>query len=287
MASDKSNSSQNFVLNQKSALPVVLSIAGSDSGGCAGIQADLKTFSALGAFGTSAITAITCQNTRGVSAVQGVDPAIVGGQIQSVLEDFPVQAAKTGMLFSLEIIRVVRQIREEQAPDLPLIVDPVMVASSGEPLLQKEAQDELIAFLSCATYITPNIPEAEIILGHPIETISDMEAATQELHEYSGAIVLLKGGHRRTEHPSEPNACLDIYCDGSRQEMLSYPRLDTKSTHGTGCTLSAAIVAYLSKQATYYEATMAARAYLQEAIKHAAPLGAGLGPVHHLSHLWD
>ena len=266
-----------------SSLPVLLSIAGSDSGGGAGIQADLKTFQAFGAFGTTALTAVTCQNTQGVSAVQGLDPKIVSGQIKKVLEDFPVSAAKTGMLFSAEIIAAVRKTLTEDAPQLKLVLDPVMVASSGDRLLvEKEAEKELTAFLSYASLITPNLPEAELILGHPIVSIEDMKAAAQELYEKCQAIVLLKGGHRKSSE--EPQIAVDIYYEGKRsfQEVLSYPRLQSRNTHGTGCTLSAAITAGLGKGQTYHQAVLAARAYLQKAIENAPPLGSGIGPVNHL-----
>ena len=263
-------------------LPVLLSIAGSDSGGGAGIQADLKTFQAFGGFGTTAVTAVTCQNTQGVSAVQGIDPKIVGEQIKKVLEDFPVSAAKTGMLFSAEIIRAVREVLAQEAPQLKLLVDPVMVASSGDRLLEKNAEKELLAFLSCASLITPNLPEAEIILGHSIVSIEDMKKGARELYEKSKAIVLLKGGHRKGSE--EPQIAVDIYYDGEHdfQEVLTYPRLKSKNTHGTGCTLSAAITACLGKGKSYHQAVLSARAYLQKAIENAPALGSGIGPVNHL-----
>lgn len=263
-------------------LPVLLSIAGSDSGGGAGIQADLKTFQAFGGFGTTALTAVTCQNTQGVSAVQPIAPEIVSGQIKKVLEDFPVNAAKTGMLFSAEIIRAVRAALRQEAPQVKLVVDPVMVASSGDRLLEKDAEKELISFLSCASLITPNLPEAEIILGRPLVSIEDMKRGARELYEKSGAIVLVKGGHRKNSE--NPQVVVDIYYDGTNdfQETLSYPRLRSKNTHGTGCTLSAAVTACLGRSDAYRDAVLSARSYLQKAIENAPALGSGIGPVNHL-----
>ena len=263
-------------------LPLALSIAGSDSGGGAGIQADLKTFQAFGCFGTTAVTAITCQNTQGVSGAQGVNPEIVSGQIKKVLEDFPVSAAKTGMLFSAEIITAVSKTLRENAQELKLIVDPVMIASSGDRLLKKEAEEELLSFLPQAELITPNLPEAEIILGHPLLSIEEMKEGAKELYEKYGAIVLLKGGHRKGKE--EPEIAVDIYYDGKEnfQDILTYPRLGSKNTHGTGCTLSAGIVAGLAQGRTYHQAVLEARAYLQKAIESAPALGSGIGPVNHL-----
>ena len=163
-------------------LPVVLSIAGSDSGGGAGIQADLKTLQAFGCFGTTAITVVTCQNTQGVTGMQAIDVDIVRGQVQSILADLNVKAVKTGMLFSTAIIRAVCRIRKEQALYLPWVVDPVMVASSGDRLLKKEAEQELITFLAYASLITPNLKEAEVILERRIMSFADMRQAVVELY---------------------------------------------------------------------------------------------------------
>ena len=263
-------------------LPVLLSIAGSDSGGGAGIQADLKTFQSFGCFGTTAITAVTCQNTKGVSAVQGLETEILSGQMKSIWEDFPVCAAKTGMLFSAPMIAAVRKFLREEAPQLKLVVDPVMVASSGDRLLEKEAEEELLAFLPQASLITPNLPEAEIILGHSIVSIEDMKKAAKELYEKCGALVLLKGGHRKGNEQAQ--IAVDVYYDGKKnfQDLLSYPRIKSKNTHGTGCTLSAAITAGLGLGQNTHQAVLSARAYLQKAIENAPALGSGIGPVNHL-----
>ena len=274
-----------FYPSAMNTLPVLLTIAGSDSGGGAGIQADLKTFQAFQAFGTTAITAITCQNTQGVGSIQPVKPDIVREQLERVLDDLPVQAAKTGMLFSEEIIRTVRAVREDRAEKLPFfVVDPVMAASGGECLLEPRAKQEMIAFLSCASIITPNLTEAEIILKRKIITIADMKEAAEELYTISKTIVLLKGGHRADLEL--PNVVIDVYYDGKNNDkrIMSYPRLSTKNTHGTGCTLSAAITACLAKGKGYWQAVMQAREYLQKALEYAPELGSGIGP---LNHIWQ
>lgn len=263
-------------------LPVALSIAGSDSGGGAGIQADLKTFQAFGCFGTTAITAVTCQNTRGVSAVQGLHPGIVAGQIRDVLSDLPVRAAKTGMLFSAEIISAVADAWKESSRGIPLVIDPVMVAASGARLLEKDAEERLSLFLSQATLITPNLPEAAALLGRNIQTLNEMREAARELHNRTRAAVLLKGGHRDADNERRGEA-VDVYFDGETEELLARERIVTENTHGTGCTLSAAIVAGLARGEDLLPAIRHARDFLQGAIRHAPALGSGAGP---LNHMW-
>ncbi|MBU42385.1 MAG: bifunctional hydroxymethylpyrimidine kinase/phosphomethylpyrimidine kinase [Spirochaetaceae bacterium] len=264
-------------------LPVVLTIAGSDSGGGAGIQADLKTFQALGCFGTTAITAITCQNTTGVSAVQAIDPDIVAGQIRDVLTDLPVQAAKTGMLFSRDIMDAVRNTWKKYAEKQALIVDPVMVASSGDRLLEPDAEDALIEFLNEATLITPNLPEAEVILNKNIDNLDAMKKAAKELNEQTGAAVLLKGGHRLSES-QKAEKVTDVLFYEDKLELMEFPLYPEKNTHGTGCTLSAAIAAGMAKGLTLLDAVREARKFIDGAIKNAAGIGAGTGP---LNHLWN
>ncbi len=261
-------------------LPVVLTIAGSDSGGGAGIQADLKTFQAFNCYGTSVITAITAQNTREVTAIQGVLPSVVDAQLVAVLEDFPVAAAKTGMLFSVEIIRAVRSRWRRAGAGRPLVVDPVMVASTGARLLETAAEQELIEFLREATIITPNLPEAEVILGERIASRAAMEAAARQLHTQTGAIVYLKGGHRLDE--TGPTV-LDLFFDGTQLVGVTGPRFDARNTHGTGCTLSAGIAAGLARGLDALAAVRAAREFLVGAMEHAPGLGSGIGP---LNHLW-
>ena len=281
-------------------LPVAISIAGSDSGGGAGIQADLKTFHAHGCFGTTAITAITCQNTEGVSAVQSIKPDIIAGQIKSVLSDFPVQAAKTGMLFSAEIIEAVQFSLKNI--EFPLIIDPVMVATSGDRLLEKSAEEALIRFLKMATLITPNLPEAEVILDRKIKSIDEMKHALPELFEKTRANILLKGGHLqkerdyqkaetllngkeplKDEHPSESEVT-DFYFDGEKVHTFTSPRLESRNTHGTGCTLSAAIAARMAQNDSPLEAIKKSRDYLHGAIENAPDLGQG--PAGPLNHMW-
>ncbi|MCB1307139.1 MAG: bifunctional hydroxymethylpyrimidine kinase/phosphomethylpyrimidine kinase [Leptospiraceae bacterium] len=271
-------------------IPVVLTIAGSDSGGGAGIQADLKTFQAFACFGTTAITAITCQNTTGVSGVQAVDPEIVAGQLHDVLIDFPIAAAKTGMLFSAPIIRAIQHTLKQDAAlsrdtkhisdKLRLVVDPVMVASSGDRLLQRDAEEALIAFMrECAALITPNLPEAEVILN---KSISDVDEAALELFSLTGACVLIKGGHRLAERTSA-NESIDVFYDGRDIHHISRPVLSGRNTHGTGCTLSAAIAAELARGTEMHAAIESARDYLHGAMQHAPGLGKGIGP---LNHMW-
>lgn len=266
-------------------LPVVLTIAGSDSGGGAGIQADLKTFHAFGCFGTTAITAVTCQNTTGVSAVQAIDPDIVAGQIRDVLVDLPVKAAKTGMLFSRDIMDAVRNTWKKYATNQPLIVDPVMIASSGDRLLEPDAEDALIEFLKEATLITPNLPEAEVILNESINSLDEMKNAARKLQEHTGASVLLKGGHRLSQPiPGDGSTVRDVFCSGDELEVLEFPMHPEKNTHGTGCTLSAAIAAGMAHDLSLLDSVRKAREFIDGAMKHAPGLGSGTGP---LNHLWQ
>lgn len=260
-------------------LPVALTIAGSDSGGGAGIQADLKTFQAFGCFGTSAVTAVTAQNTLGVRAVQGIDPQVVRAQIEAVVQDFPVGAAKTGMLFSASIIAEVRRALEAMPARIPLVVDPVMVASSGDRLLEKNAESALADFLSIAALITPNIPEAELLLSRSIRSIAEMEAAARELFEKTGAAALVKGGHR-ADHNS---VVTDVLFDQSGATLLEAPLVDARHTHGTGCTLSAGIAAGLARGFDLKRAVVDAKEFLKGALAAAPGFGKGTGP---LNHMW-
>ena len=282
--------------------PVVLTIAGSDSGGGAGIQADLKTFQALGCYGTAALTAVTAQNSRGVQAAEPITPDMVRAQLRSVLDDFPVRAAKTGMLFSREIIRAVRETIESYKSgenksgakvdskigskiDFPLVIDPVSVATSGDRLLQEDALAELKAFLGAATLITPNLPEAEALLERKIQGYGEMEEAAIELAGRCRAAVLLKGGHLIEPDGFDPEALevADAYCAGPDApcEILKAPRIQTKNTHGTGCTLSAAITAGLGRGQGLREAVLEAKAYLVEGLRNSYAPGGGRGSVNH------
>jgi phosphomethylpyrimidine kinase len=258
-----------------------LSIAGSDPSGGAGIQADLKTFSALGVFGTTAVTAVVDENTVGVTGVHPVPVEFVSGQIHSVLSDVGADAIKIGMLHSSELIRAVKDAISEY-PISNIVLDPVMVATSGDKLLQDEAIDtlksELIPFVRL---ITPNIPEAEILSGQKIAGQADLPDLAKSLSEQFGGkvSVLLKAGHL------EDDELVDVFYNAEEGAFLklSQKRIQTKNTHGTGCTLSSAVAAFLAKGFGMDEAITQAQAYLHQAIVAGAdfPIGKGRGPVHH------
>jgi hydroxymethylpyrimidine/phosphomethylpyrimidine kinase len=256
---------------------IALTIAGSDSGGGAGIQADLKTFAALGVYGASAVTAITAQNTRGVTAVQEVSPEMVGAQIDAVLDDLEVGAIKIGMLFSAPIVRAVA---DRLTGDLPVVLDPVMVAKSGDALLQPEAVAALIeTLLPRATLLTPNLPEAaRLLAAAPARGVDEMARQGEALIARGAGAVLMKGGH------GHGPACTDVLvAPGAGRVLLSAERVATRNTHGTGCTLSAAIAAGLAKGQGLEAAVRGAHGYLNAAIRAADRLsvGHGHGPVHH------
>lgn len=255
---------------------VALTIAGSDSGGGAGIQADLKTFQEMDVFGTSALTAVTAQNTLGVHGVYPIEADGVIAQVRAVLDDFQVGAIKTGMLFSADIIKAVAD--TIRFYDAALIIDPVMIAKGGASLLQDEAvqalKDELIPL---AAVITPNIPEAEVLTGIKINTDTDVWKAAEKLLELGAQAVVMKGGHRHNETFAED---LFLSADGERF-ILRSERIDTKDTHGTGCTFSAAITAGMASGKTAGEAVVDAKHFIQAAIQDGLALGAGHGPTNH------
>lgn len=257
---------------------IALTIAGSDSSGGAGIQADLKTFSALGVYGASAITALTAQNTQGVDAVLVVPPDFVARQIRVVARDLDIRAIKIGMLATSEIIEAVAE-QLEALPDVPVVLDPVMVAASGDVLLDEDAIETLRSILlPRATLITPNLPEAAKLLGKA-EAKDEREMAAQAaaLRRLGAKAVLIKGGH------AEGSCAVDILLDVEGELRLAVPRTETKNTHGTGCTLSSAIAAELAKGASLREAATKAKAYVTAALAAADDLkiGKGSGPVHH------
>jgi hydroxymethylpyrimidine/phosphomethylpyrimidine kinase len=259
-----------------------LTIAGSDSGGGAGIQADLKTFSALGCYGLSVITALTAQNTREVRGIHGVPPAFVAQQIDAVLDDVGADAVKIGMLASAEIITAVSE-RLRAYGAGPIVLDPVMVAKSGDRLLAEDAIERLRRELvPLADVLTPNAPEAEVLSGRTIETAEGALAASVELLELGPRVVLLKGGHMGGDKSS------DLLASRGGRVWLEAPRVDTPNTHGTGCTLSSAIAAHLARGRAPDEAIRAAKTYLAEAIRRGAGyrLGEGHGPVHHFHAFW-
>lgn len=254
--------------------PKALTIAGSDSGGGAGIQADLKTFSALGVYGTSVITSITAQNTVRVTGIQNIDPSIIEKQIDAVLNDIGANAVKTGMLSTAEIIDVVSK-SMFRFKIKKLIIDPVMIAKSGDRLLQDNAVHTLTHRLIPLAYmVTPNIPEAEVLTGKKINTPDDMEKACRTIMEMGCKSVIVKGGHL-------PKDALDVFFDGKKMYHLKGKRRRTKNTHGTGCTFSAAIAANLAKGLTALDAVILSKKYITEAIEHAFSIGKGHGPVHH------
>ena len=252
-------------------LPVVLTIAGSDSGGGAGIQADLKTFAALGVHGTSAITAITAQNTTGVTDILELPVELVRKQIAAVVEDMGVQAAKTGMLASAAIVSVVVEAVREYGLSL-LVVDPVMIAKGGAKLLRDEAIDALRKqLLPLAAVVTPNLPEAEVLLGRPIRTLDERKQAARELVAMGARVAVVKGGHAQD--------ATDVYCDGSQMIELRAERIDTVNTHGSGCVFSAAIAAWLARGADPLQAASEAKVFITQAIANSLEIGHGQGPV--------
>ncbi|MDF1857211.1 bifunctional hydroxymethylpyrimidine kinase/phosphomethylpyrimidine kinase [Pseudooceanicola sp.] len=260
-----------------------LTIAGSDSGGGAGIQADLKTLSALGVYGTSAITVITVQNTRGVFAVEAISPAVVTAQIRAVLDDIPPQAIKIGMLFSPEIVAAVADAIADYSG--PVVLDPVMVAKSGDALLAVEAEAALIErLLPRADVLTPNLPEAARLLrrSDPARDAAEAEAQGRSLLALGARAVVIKGGH--AAGPS----CIDRLITASGTVAFEQPRISTRNTHGTGCSLSSAIAAELAKGAPLEAAVRRAQVWLHGAIRAADDLGigSGHGPVHHFHGYW-
>jgi hydroxymethylpyrimidine/phosphomethylpyrimidine kinase len=266
-----------------------LTIAGSDSGGGAGIQADLKTFAALGVYGCSVITAVTAQNTCDVIGIEALSTQIVRKQLEAVLSDIRPQAVKTGMLVNRAIIRTVARTLQ-RFPRAPLVVDPVMVAKSGDTLLAAAAIDVLRELLiPLAEVVTPNIPEAETLTDKTLRTEEDFIWAAKKILEMGPKAVLLKGGHRpqlRTAKASSSPEIVDILCERGSIQTLTAPWVGTPHTHGTGCTLASAIAAGLAKGMQLRPAIVAARQYLTEALQTAFPVGQGKGPVHHFHPLW-
>jgi len=256
-------------------VPVALTIAGSDSGAGAGIQADLKTFAALGVYGVTVVTAITAQNTVGVIAVQDVDQDMIAAQLDAVADDFVVAALKTGMLSSAGTIEtVVAGIRRHGLR--PLVVDPVMVAKSGDRLLREDAVEALRRrLLPLAAVVTPNIPEAEVLAGRSIHSREDRLSAARAIMELGAHAVVIKGGH------SDDDPIVDLLVDGGGVHEFRAPRIATTSTHGTGCTFSAAIAAALARGQDLTAAVGEARAYLSRALAAAPGLGHGHGPLGH------
>ncbi len=257
----------------------VLTIAGSDSCGGAGIQADLKAMSALGVYGMSVITAITAQNTQGVFGVQEIDEKLIAKQIEVIFSDIQVDALKIGMLSSSAIIKTVSESLQKLKP-LHVVIDPVMVSKSNFKLLKDEAIDELKKFISLGELITPNIPEAEILGGTTIKNEDDMIFTCKKIQSFGVKNVLIKGGHRKDN-------CTDILLleDGQVLRFLG-TRIDTKNTHGTGCTLSSAIASHLALGFNVEQSVRKSKEYITEAIKNSFAIGQGVGPVGHFIDLY-
>ncbi len=254
----------------------VLIVAGSDSGGGAGIQADIKTVTALGGYAATAITALTAQNTRGVFSVVGIDPSFIAQQMRLVLEDIGADAIKTGMLHSAEVVVAVCEVLETMARGIPLVVDPVMVAKSGTALLNDNARAAVLqGLMPLAAVLTPNIPEAEALTGITIRDPEGMVRAGEALRRCGAKAVLVKGGHQ------EGDMIADVLVSQDGVEIFRNPRIQSRHTHGTGCTLASAIATGLAQKRPLREAVRRAGAYVQEAIRTAPGLGGGHGPLNH------
>ena len=248
--------------------PIALTIAGSDSGGGAGLQADLQTFAALGVHGTCAITCLTAQNPRGVRAIQAATPKLVTEQVAAVFAELRPAAVKTGMLYSRPIIRAVARFFAE-GPRPPLVMDPVMVATSGAHLLKPDAMRALTGeLLPLATLVTPNVDEAEILVGSPIRTVEQLRRAARFIYEQFGAAALVKGGHLRGLAEA-----VDVFYDGRNEWLLEAPRVRGVSTHGTGCTYSAAVAAALARGETLLDAVATAKRFITGAIANSRAIG--------------
>ncbi len=257
-------------------IPTALTIAGSDSGGGAGIQADLKTFEAHGVFGMSVVTAVTAQNTRAVTAVHDVPVDVVVAQIEAVADDLPIGAVKTGMLSSPEIVAAVARAIEDREL-APVVVDPVMVSKSGDALLDPDAVGAVATrLLPLATVVTPNAHEAARLAAMDVRTLDDARRAADVILRLGPAAVLVKGGHLDGEADA-----VDLLVWGDGEATFRQERIDTPHTHGTGCTYASAIAAHLARGLALEEAVGRARVYLQHAIRHALPLGGGHGPTRH------
>lgn len=254
---------------------VALTIAGSDSSGGAGIQADLKTFQALGVFGMSAVTAVTVQNTQKVYDIQEIHPKIVHDQITCLFEDVDIHAVKIGMVSSIELIQAIAKALGSVNPPA-VVLDPVMISKSGYHLLKQDAKDALVRYLfPLAEVVTPNIYEAQAITGYKIHNIDDMKTAAIDILKLGAKKVVVKGGHLGNDQAT------DILYDGREFNKLQSRRVDTINTHGTGCTFSSAIAANIAIGKPFFEAVTLAKAYITGAIEHALSIGKGHGPTHH------
>jgi hydroxymethylpyrimidine/phosphomethylpyrimidine kinase len=259
---------------------VALTIAGSDSSGGAGIQADLKTFQAHGVFGMSAVTAVTVQNTQKVYDIQEINPKIVHDQITCLFDDIEIHAVKIGMVSSIELIQAIGKALGSVKPPA-VVLDPVMISKSGYRLLKQDAQDALVQYLfPLAQVITPNIYEAQALTGRKIHTIDDMKTAALDILKLGAKTVVVKGGHLGKDQAT------DILYDGRKFNKIQSRRVETRNTHGTGCTFSSAIAANIAQGKPFFEAVILAKAYITGAIEHALSIGKGHGPTHHFFDLY-
>lgn len=259
---------------------VALTIAGSDSSGGAGIQADLKTFQAHGVFGMSAVTAVTVQNTQKVYDIQEILPKIVHDQIICLFDDIEIHAVKIGMVSSIELIQAIAKALKAVKPPA-IVLDPVMISKSGYRLLNQDAQDALTQYLfPLAEVVTPNIYEAEALIGKKIAGVDDMKSAAIDILKLGSNKVVVKGGHL------EEDRATDILYDGQEFKALESQRVETKNTHGTGCTFSSAIAANIALGKEFFEAVTLAKAYITGAIEHSLSIGKGHGPTHHFYDLY-
>ena len=257
----------------------VLTIAGSDTCGGAGVQADLKTFSAQGTYGMSVITAVTVQNTQAVYDCQDIDPKIIRAQIDAIFNDIKVSAVKIGMVSQIDTINAIADKLEEYQPE-NVVVDPVMISKSGFDLMQPDAKETLIRrLLPLAYVVTPNLPEAEVITGMKIDDLPSMEKAAKAIYAMGPKNVLIKGGHLADD-------ATDLLYDGKNILTLHSDRIPTKNTHGTGCTLSSCIAANLAKGKSVEEAVKTAKKYITTAIEHSLDIGKGVGPTNHFYELY-
>lgn len=261
-------------------MKVALTIAGSDSSGGAGIQADLKTFQALGVFGMSAITAVTVQNTCKVYGIQELSPQIVYDQITCLFEDTEIHAVKIGMVSSIElIISVAKALNSVKTP--AVVLDPVMISKSGFRLLNQDAQDILVEHLfPLAEVVTPNIFEAEALINKKIKTVAEMKKAAEDILKLGANKVVVKGGHLADDFAT------DVLYDGQKYKKLQSQRIKTKNTHGTGCTFASAIAANMARGKEFFDAVSLAKKYITVAIEHSLSIGKGHGPTHHFFDLY-
>jgi len=261
-------------------MKVALTIAGSDSSGGAGIQADLKTFQAHGVFGMSAVTAVTVQNTQKIYDIQEIEPRIVHDQITCLFDDVKIDAVKIGMVSSIELTKAIARALKAVNPP-PVVLDPVMISKSGYRLLNQDAQDALVDNLfPLAEVVTPNIYEAEALIGKKINNVDEMKNAAQEILNLGAKKVVVKGGHL------EEDRATDVLYDGKEYKELHSHRVETKNTHGTGCTFSSAIAANIALGKTFFDAVSLAKKYITGAIEHSLSIGKGYGPTHHFFELY-